>query len=69
LPFLKYLDRLWGPPSYFTGVNRTEPEADHSLPPSAEVKDEWRYNSSPHICLHGVNRDYIFTVLLTRRTV
>jgi len=30
-------------------------EADHSLPSSPEGKNEWSYNSPPHLCLHGVN--------------
>jgi hypothetical protein len=35
-------DRLWGP-----GVNRRGREADHSPPPSAEVKKMWIYTSIP----------------------
>jgi hypothetical protein len=29
-------------------------EADHSPPPSAEVKNEWSYTSTPPIRLHGL---------------
>jgi len=29
-------------------------EADHSSPPSAEVKNAWSYKSTPHTRLHGV---------------
>jgi hypothetical protein len=29
-------------------------EADHSLPSSAEVKNEWSYTSTPTTRLHGV---------------
>jgi hypothetical protein len=36
------------------GVNRSGREADHSLPSSAEVKNEWGYSSIPPIRLHGV---------------
>jgi len=31
-------------------------EAGHSPPPSAEVKNEWSYATTPPICLHGVER-------------
>ena len=30
---------------------------DHSLPASAEVKNEWSYTSDPPTCVHGVGRD------------
>jgi hypothetical protein len=49
------------PPSYpvgtrdsFPGVKRPGREADHSPPSSAEVKNAWRYASTPPIRLHGV---------------
>jgi hypothetical protein len=49
------LDRFWGPPSllyngyqgdFSAGIERSGREADHS--PSAEVNNEWNYNSTPH---------------------
>jgi hypothetical protein len=44
----------WVPGSLSLGVRRPGREADHSLPSSTEVKNEWIYNSSPQIRLHGV---------------
>jgi hypothetical protein len=38
-------------------------EEDHSLPYSAEVKNEWSYTSSPPIRLHGVGLEN-FTFLI-----
>jgi hypothetical protein len=32
-------------------------EVDHSPPPSAEVKNEWRYASAYLICLYDIDRD------------
>jgi hypothetical protein len=37
------------------GVKRSESEADHSLPSSAEFNNMWSYISMPHMCL-GVQR-------------
>jgi hypothetical protein len=36
------------------GVKRPVPEADHSPPSSAEVKNAWSYTSTPPILLHGM---------------
>jgi len=60
--FPKRPDRLWGPPSLLfngywvslPGLQRPGREDVHSLPFSAELKNEWSYNSAP---LHGVDRD------------
>jgi hypothetical protein len=68
-------DRLWGPHSlllhgyrdYFQGVMRPGRGADHSTPSSAKIKNEWRYTSTPPICLHGVDRNN-FTFFLTYKT-
>ena len=40
-----------------TGVNRTGREAVHLPSSSAEVKNEWSYNCTPPIRLHGTDRD------------
>ena len=44
-------DRLWGPLSLlfngYSGVKQPEREGDHSLRPSADVKNEWRHTSNP----------------------
>jgi hypothetical protein len=60
-------DRLWGttePPTDIVvpllpppGEKRLWGDVDHSPPPSAEIKNEWSYTSTPHIRLHGVNRN------------
>jgi hypothetical protein len=39
-------------------VKRPGSEADHSLPPSAEVKNEWSYTSIPTVRLYGVMLNY-----------
>jgi len=36
------------------GVKRSRREADHSPPPSAELKNTWSYTSTPPTRLHGV---------------
>jgi len=30
---------------------------------SADVKNEWRYTSTPHICFHGVDREKIMSII------
>jgi hypothetical protein len=56
--FLAFPERLnvpWDPsiplfillPSFFPGVKRLRREIDHSPPASEELKNEWRYTSSP----------------------
>jgi len=37
----------WVPAALYLGVSRPGREADHSPPCSAEVKNEWSYNSTP----------------------
>jgi hypothetical protein len=52
---------FWGPPASYTvgtsgsfpAVKRPGREANHSLPPTAEVST-WSYTSTPPIHLHGV---------------
>jgi hypothetical protein len=39
------------------GAERQGRELNHSLPSSAEVKNEWSYTSTPSICLHAVDKD------------
>jgi len=38
-----------------TGVKRPERKDDHSPPPSAEVKYEWNYTTTPSVCLHAMH--------------
>jgi len=48
-------DRLWGLLSMGAGrIKWPGRESDHSPPSSAEVKNAWRYTSTPPISLHGV---------------
>jgi hypothetical protein len=64
---LKFPHRLWDPPRLIlNGYKDTLPrrkggggerKVDHSLPSSAEVKNEWSYTSTTPICLHGANRE------------
>ena len=39
------------------GVKQLRHEADHSPPPTTEVKNGWSYTSTPPVCLDGVDRD------------
>jgi hypothetical protein len=39
-----------------TGIKRPGREVDHSPLCIAEVKNECRYTSAPHVCLHAVDR-------------
>ena len=41
----------------YPGINRPGREVNHSPPFSAEVKNEWSCDSTPALCLHGVDRD------------
>jgi len=51
---------------YSQGVRRSGREADHSPPPSTEVKNVWSYTFIPPIRLHDVvlklSTGYVFTV-------
>jgi hypothetical protein len=44
----------WVTGALSVGVKWPGHEADHSPPPSAEVKNAWSYTSTPPVCLHGV---------------
>jgi hypothetical protein len=44
----------WAPGVLSPGVKRPGREGDHSFHPNAEVKNAWRYISTPPIRLHGV---------------
>jgi hypothetical protein len=62
-------DWLWGPPSIldsFPGGKAAGHEADHSPPCSAEVKNAWRYTSTPQYvfmswCLVKHRDNFTFT--------
>jgi hypothetical protein len=66
-------ERLWGgggSASYpmnnrdtFAEVNRPGCEVDHPTPPTAEIRYQWSYTSTPPICLYGGERN--FTLELT----
>jgi len=40
-------------------------EVDHSLPPSAKVKNAWHYTSTSPIHLHGVDIDNVTYITAT----
>jgi hypothetical protein len=44
----------WVPGTLSLGVKQLGCEADHSLPPSSEVKNAWSYTSATPIRLQGV---------------
>jgi hypothetical protein len=44
----------WVPGFLSSGVKQPGREADHSPPPSAEVKNAWSYKSAPPISIHVV---------------
>jgi hypothetical protein len=49
----------------FPGVKRPEREVNYLPPFSAGVKKEWIHASTPHVCLHGLDRGN-FILLLVR---
>jgi hypothetical protein len=57
------------------GVRRPGREADRSPPSSAEIKDAWRYNSTPPRRLHGVvlseaeGQFYLYLIILDIITI
>jgi len=63
LLFVKRPYRPWDPPSLlfnghqgsFPEIKRPGREVNHSLPPSAKVKNEWICTSTPLMCCHGVD--------------
>jgi hypothetical protein len=55
-------DGLWGPPSHlFNGyeVKNAGCEVNLSFPSVAQVKNEWSYNSTSPIHLHGMDRSAV----------
>jgi hypothetical protein len=48
------------PGTLCSGVERPEPQANHSPPYSTKVKNEWSYTPPPSTYLHSVDRD-LFT--------
>jgi len=61
-------DQIWGPPSpqgnkyrgSFPRIQQTGHGVEHPPPPSADVKNECSYTSTPQICLNGVDRDNLY---------
>jgi hypothetical protein len=53
----------WYRPS-FTRINPPGREDNHISPSTTEVKNEWSYTSTPHICLHGVDRKKLYLLPL-----
>jgi len=48
---------------FFHGINRPGRGADHSSPPSAEVKNGWSHTSTPPACLQSLGRDFVFFII------
>jgi len=47
------------------GVKRPGRDADHLPPYSAKIKNEWLCTSSPHLCVHDVERnDFSLNVII-----
>jgi len=57
----------WVPGAFALGVKRPMPEADHSLPSSAEVRNSWSYTSTLS-CLYDVVLSYVQDTLWRRST-
>jgi hypothetical protein len=62
----------WVPGALFLGVQRPTREANHSLPPSAEVKNAWSYTCTPQYffiawCLIKHSDKFTFTFKATTR--
>jgi hypothetical protein len=49
-----YTPIQWVPGALSVGVKRPVREAEHTPPSSGEVKNAWKYTSTPPIRLHGV---------------
>ena len=45
----------------FSGVMQTGHNVSHSPPSSTQVKNDYSYTSTPHVCLNGTHRE-IFTL-------
>jgi hypothetical protein len=43
--------------SSFPGQKRPGHEVDHSISPSADIKNGWNCTSNPPACFHDVDRD------------
>ena len=53
-------------PGFFPWLRCPWCELDHTLPPSAKVKNEWRYASTPSPRLHDMERDLYLLFYNTR---
>jgi hypothetical protein len=69
----KHAEQLWGLPSFlfngywrsFSGVKQPERDTNHSLPSSAEVKNEWCRTSTAPTHLHGVGLGKFYLYVCT----
>ena len=46
-------------PGFFSAYKEAWPWPDHSPSSCDDIKNKWSYTSTPHICLHGVDRDNV----------
>lgn len=59
-----------GHPGTLLRVRRLESESDHSLLPTAEIKNAWSYTSTRHhCCLYGLDKDFLHATVLNNSTV
>ena len=63
---LQNVQMVSGGPSYllasFSGIRRPRREINNSLPSSAGVKNEWRYNPTPLTCLYGADKENLISL-------
>jgi len=41
-------------------------EVNHSFPSSVKVRNEWSSASTPHICIHGMDKETVLFIINTR---
>jgi hypothetical protein len=51
--------QLMGTDSPFPGIKQLGCEAHHVPPAKVKVKNEQSYTSTLHLCLHGVDREFL----------
>jgi len=65
---------MWSTPSplfngyqgYFLGMKWLGHDFDHYSPPSSKMKNEWRYTNICHKCLHGMGRENVIFLQVSK---